>query len=230
MAKLYTSQLIQVFIKSGSIPRENLAGNKILAMKKLIIATLFTLAIQTINAQDSSKIFFTTGVGFLKPNNKLNNILRPAVAFNSAIELKNKAQWFVQGTLDFNTLKYDQQVLDKESEFLFQNTNSSLLMLGVNGGKTFHLTERWFISGYIGGGFINIGQPRADVVAENVIKQTVVRSSNIFGRTGSRLTYDTRSKLLHSLYVDVNWWASPVKVQNISLNGFGFFVGTRMPM
>jgi hypothetical protein len=202
-------------------------------MRKQIIAGIFLLLFtkeKTTHAQDSSKIFFTTGIGYLLPNARLNNAFRSSVALNSGLELTNKKKQFLHFTLEVNTLKYNQQITDPESKYLLQNSNSPFIMLGANAGKNFTLTKRWFLSGYIGGGYVNIGEPRATLNAGNIVKQNLVRSGNIFGRAGSRLTFNTKSNLLHILFADINWWTSPIKVQNASVSGFSFFIGTRMPM
>jgi hypothetical protein len=200
-------------------------------MKNTIIATtMFCLLTggSTI-AQDTSKLSFTTGVGILKPNSSLGTVLQSGVAFNSGVELALKKKFFVQATFDFNTLRYDQRVTDG-SPFLFQNTNSSLLMIGVNGGKNFSFNKHWTISGYSGAGYLNIGEPRASVLDGRIIKQSIKRTGGVFGRAGIRVAYNTGSKLLHTLYADVNGWTSPAEVQGLNVSGLGFFVGTRMPM
>lgn len=200
--------------------------------KQIIIAVcLFFITKESeVFAQDSSKVFFTTGIGYLLPNVKLNRVLQSSVALNSGIELNIKKNRFLQLTLDVNTLKYNQQVPDAESSHLLQNSNSPLVMLGANAGKIFIFDNRWFLSGYIGGGYINIGEPRATIYNGNIVKQSLVRSGNIFGRAGVKLKFNTNTKLLHTIYTDVNWWTSPIKVQNAPVSGFGFFIGTRMPM
>lgn len=202
-------------------------------MKKQIIIAICLLFItkeSKVHAQDSSKIFFTTGIGYLLPNVKLNRVLQSSVVLNSGIELTIKKNLFLQLTLDVNTLKYNQQIPDAESSHLLQNSNSPLVMLAANAGKNFILANRWFLSTYIGGGYINIGEPRATVSTGNIVKQSLVRNGNIFGRAGSKLKFNTNTKLLHVIYIDVNWWTSPIKVQNAPVSGFGFFIGTRMPM
>jgi hypothetical protein len=198
-------------------------------MKKIILLTLVSIAVSNIKAQDSSRLYFTTGIGVIKVKHSLRNVLKPSVAFNSGLELRNKHNWFIQGTVDFNTLKYDQKIKDDNSPYLFQNTNSSLLMLGLNAGKNFRVSDKWFVSGYIGGGYLNIGEPR--VMLQNaVVKQDVIRNSNVFGRAGTRIAFRSPIKFLQTIYLDGDWWTSPVEVQNSKLNGFAFYIGTRMGM
>src|SRR5687768_2166769 len=129
-------------------------------MKKLI-PVLFLITGNALMAQDSSKIFVTTGAGIIKSPGQVGKVLHPSIAFNSGIELVGKRNWLLQGTLDFNSLKYNQKVKEDGSPYLFQNTNSSLVMVAVNGGKNFPFAHnKWFASAYLGGGYLNIGEPR----------------------------------------------------------------------
>jgi hypothetical protein len=183
------------------------------------------------NAQDSSRIFFTTGAGLIKSPGSLSHVLHPSIAFNSGIELTNRKNWFVQGTLDFNSLKYNQRIKEDGSPYLFQNTNSSLFMAAVNGGKNFHFGQhKWFASLYTGGGYLNIGEPRLVDDSENTIKQEVSRKASVFGKAGTRFGYKTKIKFLQTIYFDGSYWTSPLKVQGSRLSGVSLFVGARMSM
>ncbi len=180
-------------------------------------------------AQESGKLFFTTGVGNIVPQGKFANAYKSTIAFNSGVEMSLKHNWFGQLVFDFNALTYDQQIRDNNSPFLFQNTNSSLLLLGLNGGKNFSFKNpKWFTSIYGGGGYLNIGEPRVTVnPATNIAKQDVARKSNVFGRAGARIAYKTKSNFFQTLYFDASYWASPAKVQGGNINGFSFYIGTR---
>lgn len=198
---------------------------------KTLLIGVVLLGCKSSNAQDSSKVFFTTGVGIIKSPGKPGKVFQPSIAFNSGIELVSKHKWYGQVTLDFNTLRYNQQLIEHGSPYLFKNANSSLFMIGINGGRVFQATDsKWFFSTYVGGGYLNLGQPRLQMDADNVIRQTVARESNIFGKTGTRIGYKTPIKFLQTIYFDASWFASPVKAQGFRLNGFSFFVGTRMSM
>lgn len=197
--------------------------------KKIILIACILIACSKLFAQQNNKLFFTTGVGAIKVRHILTDVLKPTIAFNSGLELANKKDWFLQGTVDFNSLRYDQRFKDENSPYLFQNTNSSLLMLGLNEGKNFSLGENSFLSGYIGGGYLNIGEPRV-TLQNSVIKQDVIRETNIFGRVGARYGFKSPIKFLQTLYLDADWWTSPVKVQGSQFNGFSFFIGSRMSM
>jgi hypothetical protein len=181
------------------------------------------------SAQENGKIFFTTSFGLINAQGKFGNAFKSTLAFNSGVELAMKKNWFGQVVFDFNALQYDQQVKDENSPFLFQNTNSSLLLLGLNGGKNIPFKNpKWFISFYGGGGYLNVGEPRVTVdLISNIARQDVARESNIFGRVGSRLAYKTKSNFFQTLYLDASYWASPAKVQDGRVNGFSFYIGTR---
>jgi hypothetical protein len=131
-----------------------------------ISVTLFMFVGLICQAQNDkeNKLHLTTGVGVNIIQGELGNTFRSTVAFNSGVEKTFPHHWFGQAEVNFNTLRYDQQVKDENSQYLFQNTNSSLLMLGINGGKDFPFGKSpWFGSAYIGTGYINIGEPRISV-------------------------------------------------------------------
>jgi hypothetical protein len=199
-------------------------------IKTIIIAFVVTLSInQSLVAQENGKLFFTTAFGLINAQGKFANAFKSTLAFNSGVEMSLKKNWFGQLVFDFNALKYDQQIRDANSPFLFQNTNSSLLLLGVNGGKNIYFkNHKWFTSVYAGGGYLNIGEPRVTVNnVTNIAKQDVARESNVFARSGVRLAYTTKSKFFQTLYLDGSYWASPAKVQGGNVNGFSFYIGTR---
>lgn len=179
-------------------------------------------------AQQPGKLFFTTSFGLINPLGYFGKAVKSTLAFNSGVELSQKRNWFSQAVFDFNALKYDQQIRDINSPFLFQNTNSSLLLLGLNEGKNIPLKDKFFISFYGGAGYLNVGEPRVNVdVNSAVVKQVVARESNVFGRIGSRLAFKTKSDFFQTIYMDASYWLSPAKVQRGQVNGFSFYIGTR---
>lgn len=199
-------------------------------IKVFLIALSATIAVsQSLPAQENGKLFFTTAFGVVNTQGKFSNAFKSTLAFNSGVEMSLKKNWFGQLVFDFNALKYDQQVRDANSPFLFQNTNSSLLLLGLNGGKNINFNNHnWFTSVYAGGGFLNIGEPRVTVNTNTgIAKQDVARASNVFARTGLRLAYTTQSKFFQTLYLDGSYWASPARVQGGQVKGFSFYIGTR---
>jgi hypothetical protein len=196
--------------------------------KSYLFVTVF-LIYGIASAQQQGKLYFTTAFGSINPQGKFGKSVKSTLAFNSGVELSLKNNWFTQAVFDFNALKYDQQVRDNNSPFLFQNTNSSLLLLGLNSGKNIPFkNQKWFISLYGGGGYLNVGEPRVTVdQVSNIAKQNVTRESNVFARGGSRLAYKTKSDFFQTIYFDVSYWASPSIVQQGRVNGFSFYLGTR---
>ena len=183
-------------------------------------------------AQDGRGVFFTTGIGLIKSPGSLSNVFHPSIAFNSGLEIVNKKNWFVQGTVDFNTLKYNQRIKEDGSPYLFKNTTSSLVMLAVSGGKNFHFgnNRRWFVSLYTGGGYLNLGESRLVDDVENTFRQEISRKGSVFGKAGTRIAYMTKIKLLQTIYFDGAYWKSPLTVQGSKLSGVSLFVGARMSM
>lgn len=180
-------------------------------------------------AQDSSTIFITTGTGIIKSPGALHHVLHPSIAFNSGIEFVNKKKWFIQGTFDFNSLKYNQRIKTEHSPYLFLNTNSSLIMLAGNAGKNFNSHNgNWFGSLYAGAGYLNIGEPRLVDAGENIFRQETSSKKGFFGKTGIRLGYRTKIKFLQVIYFDGTYWRSPVQVQGAKLSGVSLFIGLRM--
>lgn len=199
-------------------------------IKTITVAFVITVFInQSLSAQENGKLFFTTSFGVIAPQGKFGKAIKSTMAFNSGVEMALKNNWYSQLIFDFNALKYDQQVRDANSPFLFQNTNSSLLLLGLNGGKNIPFkSKKWFTSLYGGGGYLNIGEPRITIDnIGNIAKQDVARKSSVFARGGARLAYKTKSSFFQTLYLDGSYWTSPAKVQGGNVNGFSFYIGTR---
>jgi hypothetical protein len=199
-------------------------------MKRNLLLLLFiAVANAPASGQVFKKLMFTTGAGVVKVTPALHHVLKPALAFNSGFEIASRRNWYTQLTVDFNTLKYNQQVTDHSSQLLFRNANSNLVMIGLNGGKNFLFDTKWFLSAYGGGGFLNLGEPRIRVT-ENIAIQEVKRRSSKFLRGGFRVARNVPVKFLQTVYLDASWWGSPLQLQNYKLNGFAFFIGTRMSM
>ncbi len=197
----------------------------------LFLIIVLTGSVSEIIAQDNRRVYFTTGAGLIKSPGSLHHVFKPSIAFNSGIELENSKNWFVQGTLDFNSLKYNQRIKEDGSPYLFTNTNSSLVMGAVNGGKNFIFGQaKWFTSVYTGVGYLNIGEPRLIQLSENKIRQEVSRKGNVFAKAGTRLGYKTEIKWLQTIYFDGSWWKSPLTVQGSRLSGVSLFLGVRMTM
>ncbi len=204
-------------------------------MKKLnaisIIIFLCIILPASIKAQDTSKIFFTTAIGLLHPVSSFSNAYKNSLALNSGVEYKFSRHYFVQFVLDFNAVKYSQKIKDNNSSYLFQNTSSSVFLAGFNVGRNFPLTAsgKLFASPYVGAGYANIGEPRLVVNnSSGIINQQVTRMQGIFGRAGARLAYNTKSKILQTLYVDASYWSANIVVQQSRPKAFSFLIGTRL--
>ena len=198
---------------------------------RISFTAVFLFAAVAVIAQEKRKIYFTTGAGIIKSPGSLHKVFKPSIAFNSGIELVDKRNWFLQGSLDFHTLKYNQQFKEDGSPYLFVNTTSSLVQIAVTGGKNFQFDDnRWFASLYSGGGYLNVGEPRLIDQSENIISQKVTRKASVFGKAGTRIGYMTKSKLLQTIYFDAAYWASPITIQESTLKGISLFLGLRMAM
>ena len=87
----------------------------------LIVFFLLSAFTTKMKAQDSSKIYFTTSVGLVSPVAGFAESYKASLALNSGIEYKINRSLYAQFVLDFNAVKYDQQLKDINSAYLFQN-------------------------------------------------------------------------------------------------------------
>lgn len=196
-----------------------------------VLYLLLNCAPSSVKAQDSSKIFFTTAVGLLHPVANFSNSYKNSLALNSGIEYKISRQYFAQFVLDFNAVNYSQQVKDASSVFLFQQTSSSVFLAGFNLGRNIPLisSRKIFVSPYVGIGYANIGEPRLVVDnANGIINQQVTRMQGVFGRGGARFGYNTKSKILQTIYIDASYWTANITVQKSKPQAFSFLIGTRV--
>ena len=198
--------------------------------KKVVVSVLLFFFLCNYSlAQPVSRVFFTTGAGVISADKAFKNILKPGIGFNSGLEITTNKNWFLQLTGDINTFRYDQQLIDDNSAYLFQKSNSPLLMLGLNAGKNFVFGPNAFASLYLGEGYLAIGEPRV-TVERSVIKQEIYRHRSYFTRAGTRIAYTSPIKFLQVLYLDANWWKSGAKLQNHLIGGYSIFIGSRMGM
>ncbi|WP_305952006.1 hypothetical protein [Emticicia oligotrophica] len=194
---------------------------------KFILLAIGILYYQSGMAQ-KEKFYFTTSVGVIKGLSNFATVTKPSIGFNSAIEMNLKRHFYLQGTLDFNSLKYNQKQVDATSEYIFQDTNSSLLLIGMNVGKNITFSDSpFFTSFYIGTGFLNNSEPRVVRQINHIVSQKNISHKSIFGRGGLRMGYQTKSKILQTLYMDTSYWTSPTQVQGGNIQGISFFIGTR---
>lgn len=197
---------------------------------KIVLIIVVSSSVINATAQDTSKTFFTTSVGILTPLSKFSNAYKTSLALNSGIEHKFSKNYFAQFVLDFNAINYDQQIKDASSNYLFQNTSSSVFLVGFNVGRNIGINKSGslFVSPYLGLGYANIGEPRLTINnTTNVITQEVTRMSGLFTRGGLRLGYKTKSKVLQTIYVDASYWTANITVQDSKPQALSILIGTR---
>lgn len=185
-----------------------------------------------LNAQHNNGFHLTTGIGINNIQGKLKNTFHSTIAFNSGFERSFGKHWYGQLEANFNSLKYDQQVKDDNSPYLFQNTNSSFFQVGTNWGYDFHFKKSpWFTSLYGGTGFLSLGKPRVNLdEITNIATQKIIRGNGIFGKAGGRIGFNTNSSIFHTLYLDGSWATSSVKSEGSTFRNVAVFVGMRMAM
>jgi hypothetical protein len=204
-----------------------------MAIKNLLLTVIFLCSsfFFSIKAQDSSRIYFTSSVGIFLPVSKFAAAYKNSLALNSGIEYKINRHYFTQLVLDFNAVKYDQQFKDNNSDYLFQRTNSSVFLAGINIGRNiiFKQPGNFFVSPYVGIGYANIGEPRLTVNNNTgIIQQQVIRMKGIFIRQGLRIVYKTKSKILQTIYLDPSCWTADINVQQSRAKSFLLLAGTRI--
>jgi hypothetical protein len=196
----------------------------------LLLPLWFICFCASVAAQDTTKIFFTTSIGLLNPVSSFSHAYQNSLALNSGIEYRFSKHYFAQFVLDYNAVKYSQKVKDGSSAYLFHNTSSSVFLAGFNIGKNISLINsgKLFVSPYVGIGYANIGEPRLLVDNTNgIINQQVTRMQGVFERVGARLAYNTKSKVLQTIYVDASYWSANINVQDSRPKAFSFLIGTR---
>jgi len=198
--------------------------------KRILLAFVFLSGFATIShAQDSSKFYFTTAVGIFAPVSSFSKAYENSLALNSGIEYQFSKHYFTQFVLDFNAVKYNQQLKDVNSAFLFQHTNSSIFLAGFNLGRNISMSKsgKFFASPYVGFGYTNIGEPRLTLKNSGIIEQNVTRMTGVYAKQGVRVGYRTASKVLQTIYVDVAYLSANIHVQDSSPQAFSFLAGTR---
>jgi hypothetical protein len=198
--------------------------------KNILLVFAFMAGFAAIsNAQDSSKFYFTTAVGIFAPVSAFSKAYENSLALNSGIEYQFSRHYFIQFVLDYNAVKYNQQVKDENSSYLFQHTNSSVFLAGFNLGRNISISKsgKIFASPYVGFGYANIGEPRLTLKNTGIIEQHVTRMTGVYAKQGIRVGYKTASKILQTLYVDVAYLSANIRVQDSRPKAFSFLAGTR---
>jgi hypothetical protein len=202
-------------------------------IKKTFLILLFSTIYSFCNAQDSSKIFFSSSIGMFFPISDFAKSYKNSLALNSGIEYKLNKFYFAQFVLDFNAIKYNQQVKDANSDYLFQKTNSSVLLVGINLGRNIYLNKKAsvYLSPYLGIGYANIGEPRLKLDTTNkIIEQNVIRMQGLLTRQGIRFSIKTKFKFLQTLYIDGSYWSSKINVQNSNPRAIAVIIGNKMSL
>lgn len=201
-------------------------------LKKIVVkGYIYFAMVFTANAQDSSKFYFTSSAGLLAPVKNFSRSYQASLALNSGIEYKINRSLFAQFILDFNAVSYNQQFKDGDSDYLFQKTNSSIFLAGINFGKNFPLNKmnNFFSSLYAGAGYINIGEPRLNVnLNTHIVEQSVKRMPGVFAKAGLRLGYQTTSSFLQTIYIDGAYWTTNVTIQQSKAQAISLYIGTRI--
>ena len=191
------------------------------------------LAVSSVaRAQDSTKIAITTGVGVIEVPGKLRMVLKPAVTFNSGLVYRLSENWFVQGDVSLNSIGYDQMTREDNSSFLFKDASSSLFQAAISAGYMFAIKNTALaVSFYAGPGYQRFGEPR--IFPDNstlTATQNILRKSSLLVKTGSRISYQTRSAFLQTIYLEATYFSSPITIQQYRLQGFSYCIGTKFSL
>jgi hypothetical protein len=203
---------------------------KFFSFQWAFIAFFLSLGYSTM-AQDTSRLHIFSGIGLIGGLGDFEKSVKPSLGFNSGVEYKLTQRFVGQVSIDFNALRYSQQLVDISSDYLFQNTNTSLFVLGTAIGYNISpLKAKLQGLIYTGGGFLRIGEPRLALSSPKVITQTVLRKSGIFGKAGFRLGFKTNSNFLQTIYIDTSFWRSVVNVQGGKVQGISILLGTHLSL
>ena len=200
-------------------------------MKKVLyIFLIFVETLSFANAQDSSKIHFSSSIGILIPLSSFSKSFENSLSLSSGIEYSLKNNYFLLGEIGFNSIKYNQQIKDNTSDFLFQNTNSMLIELGLKIGKNFKIKpiHRFSTSPYLGLAYINFGEPRLVVdLNSKYIKQQINRTQGLSINLGTRVNYKPQVKFIENLFIDLTLFNSNIDLQNSKPQALTFKIGTK---
>lgn len=203
--------------------------------KALTSIAMFFLLVHLAQAQEKKtrqRLHFSSSFGVNKIQGPLNKTFRHSLAIHSGLERKFGKRMMAAIDLGFNTIQYDQQKRDEHSGYLFQNTRSSFIVAGLNGGINLaNSRSRFQLTPYLGAGYLNTGEPRLQVDSDDrIVQQRIIRHSGIFGRAGSRCSFWTGSSILQYVFIDCSYWMSTVSVGGHRIRSISLFTGMRMKM
>lgn len=195
----------------------------------LTLVVVFTAVFS--HAQDSVRVNVTSSLGVIKPLNGFSNSFGTSFSVNSGLIYKLKKHVYLSGVLSVNMLKYDQTILDEHASYSFQNTSSPFIQVGLYVGRNinFGMKKRFTISPYAGIGGLSLSEPRLSLNEESKsISQTVIRNISFFYAGGTRILFNTRTKLLQTLFIDTKYWRSPLVVQDENPEAISLMIGTKI--
>lgn len=193
---------------------------------------LFSSAIQAQDKKNRQRFHLSSSIGVNKIQGPLNRTFRHSLAIHSGIERKIRQKWILAVDLGFNTIQYEQQKRDVHSDYLFKNTRSSFIVVGLNVGfQLLDSPSRFQCTPYLGAGYVNTGEPRVTVsIDEREVHQQIVRHGGLLGRLGSRFSFRTHSTVLQTIFIDCSYWSSTVRLSDQRIRSVSIFTGMRMKM
>ncbi len=187
----------------------------VMQLKSLILSALLPFGVgstTTVLAQAKSTVYLTSMIGQLNPVGDFGEAYQSSLSVTTGIEARiKKSDFYVIGSIEYNSVGYSQKVRDQNTQFLIQNTTTPILLISANFGKAFYFNakRRFFVSPYVGTGFINVSEPRVNIDALPLTATIeTAYSSGAFGRVGTRLGFNTGKVWLPTVLLDSSYWRS----------------------
>jgi hypothetical protein len=199
--------------------------------KTVFLFVFFMIGSSISKAQDSTKVFVSSGMGLLFPNGDFAKAYSISLNLGTGVEIVFPKKYFLDLNAGFNAVKYSQQIRETGSPFLFEKTNSNLIMLGANYGKIFEIgnAKMFMISPYVGLGYVNIGEPRLEVNQSLLtIVQRMQRMQGIFVKGGLRVGYKLHKKALEGIFLNTSYWRGNLKIQESRPEALSILIQTRV--
>lgn len=199
-------------------------------MKNIIALVLVLFGFQFAKAQDG-KVSIYSGVGRMGGLGEIQITIHPSLALISGLDIRLSKRAFLQASAGFNALNYDQQLPDSNTELLIRKSKSNALMLGLNVGlRLLNEKKRINLAPYVGTGYLRLQEPRFSQSANNIVTQSSKFSNAILGRTGLYSTFNTKTALLQTVFLDNTLWATGLNVQGSDFKGYSIIIGTKIKM
>ncbi len=197
---------------------------------KCMILVFIVLSIK-IYAQDSTRVHFSSSIGIFMPLSTFSKSYERSLSLGSGLEYLINKKCFLLGEVAFNAVKYNQQFRDKNSNFLFQNTNSSVISVGLNISRIvkFKPASAFSLSPYVGLGYVNIGEPRLMVdIASQIAKQEVTRMQGVFTKVGTRIELKTNIIAIKNVFLNISYWNTNLQIQESKPKVLSLVLGTKV--